>query len=166
MPTLPYHEANSAEGGLRNGRKKRETSCQIMALVAQAFLQYWLLVGNNEADCTAHCFRVTNNAISSNLCSCQDLFREAIKVKNESAQLPSPNTTRPNTTYELWLPRGRNLNMYSCRSVPICSSSFLVTQATLNLTKEIFFFKGQLWHYESHLPETYTHRDIFPSCLK
>lgn len=32
--------------------------------------------------------------------------------------------------------------------------------------KKIFFFKGQLWHYESHLSETYIHCDIFPSCIK
>lgn len=97
----------------------------------------------------AYYFWVMNTATSSNLWSCQDLFRQAIKVKNESVHnfhhpilhaITAPTNT--DTEWDLvWIFINADL-------FPFVPLFFPVTHPTP--TAKIFFFKGQLWHHELH----------------
>lgn len=115
----------------------------------------------------AYCLWVINNAMSSNLWSCQDLFREAIKVKNESMHnfhhpiphVPTPPTITDFQVGAIWIFINADL-------FPFVHLLFLYPKLLSPDKRDFFFFKGQLWHYESHLPETYTYCDIVPSCIK
>lgn len=86
--------------------------------------------------------------------------------KREGAQSrhPTPCVPTPPMSTDMEWARSEYLLMQICSHLFFffpCNPSYP------HLPKKDFFpSKGQFWHCESHLSETYIYCDIFPSCIK